>query len=52
VQARLSGILRRFDTVRPPFARFYASLKPGQKAQLNAQRSSIFSTQLRKPAIC
>jgi hypothetical protein len=36
VQARLSGILRRFDSVHPAFARFYASLKPGQKAQLNA----------------
>jgi hypothetical protein len=36
VQARLSGILRRLDGVRPAFARFYASLKPGQKAQLNA----------------
>jgi hypothetical protein len=36
VQTRLSGILHRLDSVRPAFARFYGSLTPEQKAQLNA----------------
>jgi len=40
VQARLSGILHRLDRVRPAFAHFYASLKPGQKAQLNVPTSA------------